>query len=46
MSELAVFLFGCLVTALCMAGVGLLLWGARQDGQAQAEAGRSTVQPD
>lgn len=36
MSDLAVFLFGCLVTSLCLAGVALLLWGARQDGLAQA----------
>jgi hypothetical protein len=34
MSDLAVFLFGCLVTSLCLAAVGLLLWGAHQDGVA------------
>jgi hypothetical protein len=43
MSELALFLFGCLVTALCLAGVALLLWGARLDGAAQAEAERSAA---
>lgn len=34
MSDLAVFLFGCFVTSLCLAAVGLLLWGAYQDGAA------------
>lgn len=42
MSELALFMFGCLVTAICLAGVALLLWGARLDGAAQAETERST----
>jgi len=31
MSELVVFLFGCLVTSLCIAAVALLLWGATLD---------------
>lgn len=34
MSELAVFLFGCFVTSLCLAAVALLLWGAYRDGAA------------
>jgi hypothetical protein len=33
MSELAVFVFGCLVTSICLAAVTLLLWGAYQDGE-------------
>ena len=31
MSDLALFLFGCLVTSLCLAAVALLLWGAHED---------------
>jgi len=41
MSDLVVFLFGCLVTSLCIAAVGLLLWGATLDEEnnlPQAEA--------
>ena len=30
MSDLVIFLFGCLVTALCIAGVAVLLWGTTQ----------------
>lgn len=29
--DLVVFLFGCLVSSLCIAGVAVLLWGAAQD---------------
>lgn len=30
MSDAVVFLFGCLVTALCIAGVAVLLWSGTQ----------------
>jgi hypothetical protein len=42
MSSLALFLFGSVVTLICVAAVGLLLWGAVQDGRVAAERqGRS-----
>lgn len=42
MSDLALFLFGGLVTLICAAAVGLLLWGAVEDGRtAREERARS-----
>jgi hypothetical protein len=41
--DIFVFLFGCLVTALCIAAVAVLLWGATQEEEAnepQAGAGK------
>ncbi len=41
--DIFVFLFGCLVTALCIAAVGVLLWGATHDeeaNEARADAGK------
>jgi hypothetical protein len=36
MSDIAVFVVGCLVTSICLAAVALLLWGAYQDSDASA----------
>jgi hypothetical protein len=46
MSSLALFLFGSMVTLLCAAAVGLLLWGAMQDGRAAAERGSGWADED
>jgi hypothetical protein len=32
--DLVVFLFGCLVSALCIAAVAVVLWGATHDERA------------
>jgi hypothetical protein len=37
MPELLLFLFGLMVTLICAAAVGLLLWGAHLDGMAKRE---------
>jgi hypothetical protein len=34
--DLVVFLFGCLVTTLCIAAVAILLWGATHDEEAKS----------
>jgi threonine/homoserine/homoserine lactone efflux protein len=39
MSDAVVFLFGCVVTALCIAGVAVLLWGGTQTDSAKPDAG-------
>jgi hypothetical protein len=41
MSYIAVFVFGCLVTSICLAAVALLLWGAYQDGEASAATSKT-----
>jgi len=33
--DLVIFLFGCLVTSLCIAAVAILLWGATHDEEAK-----------
>jgi hypothetical protein len=42
MSDIAVFVFGCIVTSICLAAVALLLWGAYQDGEASAAKSPTT----
>jgi hypothetical protein len=32
MTDVALFLFGCLVTLICAGAIGLFLYGAYQDG--------------
>lgn len=41
MSDLVIFLFGCLVTALCIAGVAVLLWGSTQTDSTRADTYRA-----
>ena len=38
--DLLVFLFGCLVTSLCIAAVAVLLWGATHDEEANTAEAR------